>query len=105
MLGGHVASSVELIKIIDRNGFEAQAVNLKALLANVGSCFEVLSKTLELTADIISIWLDKSSDVLVPDSNFLHFFAMTMRAKNNKVWFNSYDRGNINVQKEINVCR
>ena len=95
LLEGHVQSSVELIKSIQESPHEVKAMNLRALVTSVASCFEVLSKTLDSAASIVSVWLEEARDTVVRESNFPYFLAMAMRANGNKGWFKQDDKGNI----------
>ena len=91
--GGHISSSVQLIKALERNSPEAKMTNLKALVAIVATCYDVLSKVLESTHGIISIWLKDNRVALTQESNYFHFLALTMKAEGNKDWFQPYDKG------------
>ena len=67
--------------------------NLKALVAIVATCYDALSKVLESTHGIISIWLKDNRLAIAQDSNYFHFLALTMKAEGNKDWFQPDDEG------------
>ena len=93
LLEGHVQSSVELIKSLDRSSIEVKALNLRSLVTSVTTCFEVLSKTLEYIASIVSVWLEEARETVATETHFSYFLALTMRAKGSKDWFCQDDKG------------
>ena len=95
LLEGHVLSSVELIKSLQGSSYEVKAMNLRALVTIVTTCFEVLSKTLDSIASMVLVWLEEAREIVATESNFPYFLAMTMRANGNKNWFIPDDKGDI----------
>ena len=97
LLEGQVQSSVELIKSIHQCSHEVKTINLMSLVTSVNTCFEVLCKTLECTASIVSLWLEEAEEAITMEANFPYFLAMTMRANDNKDWFRPDDRGDFKL--------
>ena len=94
-MGGHIDSSVELIKALEQNTSEAKLTNLKALVSLVATCYGAISETLESTHGIISTWLEENRAEIAQDSNYVYFLALTMKAEGNKEWFQPEDEGKL----------
>ena len=62
--------------------------NLKAMLKHSTACFEVLSDVLKSTNDIVSGWMEENYTKIADEANFYRFFAMLMRSKDCKDWYN-----------------
>ena len=99
LLEGHVLSSVELIKSLQGSSYEVKAMNLRALVTIVTTCFEVLSKTLDSIASMVLVWLEEAREIVATESNFPYFLAMTMRANGNEYWLKPDDKGDIKQTK------
>ena len=99
LLEGHVQSSVELIKSLQGSSYEVKAMNLRALVTIVTTCFEVLSKTLDSIASMVLVWLEEAREIVATESNFPYFLAMTMRANGNEYWLKPDDKGDIKQTK------
>ena len=67
--------------------------NLKALVANVATCYGAILKVLESTHSIISTWLEDNSEALTEECHYINFLALTMKAEGNKDWFRPNDKG------------
>ena len=72
---------------------------MKALVTIVTTCFEVISKTLDSIASIVSVWLEETREIVATESNFPYFLAMTMRANGNEYWLKPDDKGDIKQTK------
>ena len=90
---GHVQSSVELIKSIQKCSREVKAINLRAMVTSVTACYDALSETIDSTASIVSVWLDEVEEAVATEANVPYFLAMTMRSNHSKDWFRPRDKG------------
>ena len=90
---GHVDSCVQLIKAIESNSLQVKVTNLRAMVVNTATSFDILTEIINQTVDIVSKWLEEKRQAVDGESGFLHFLAMTMKAKNCKDWFNPNDKG------------
>ena len=91
--GGHVNSSIELIKALDKTSAEVKKENLKALVTIVATCYEALSKTLDLTFGIVSTWLEDYGELVADEPKYPSFLAVTMSAQDKKDWFQPNNKG------------
>ena len=89
--GGHIDSSIQLIKALEKNTPEAKMTNLKALVSLVATCYGALLKVLDSTHGIVSTWLEDNREVIARETNFAYFLALTMKAEGNKDWFQASD--------------
>ena len=90
--GGHVESSVEMIKVIEGHSLEEKRANLRVMILNVSICFEPLSNILKICADVVLGWIEEERANLAKDTKFHLLLAMTMRAKQSKDWFKPEDK-------------
>ena len=76
---------------------------MRAMVVNTAPCYDVLSKILDRTVEIVPKWLEENRQAVDEEPGFLHFLAMTMKAKNCKDWFKPNDKGEYNTSK-IAIC-
>ena len=90
---GHVSASVLMIEVLRELPSDVREKNLVAIMIGLSAHFETLSKVLSATHRVFLQWMEDAWQTLSNHTNFYHLFAMVMRAKDSKEWFNSANEG------------
>ena len=93
MQQGHVSASVLMIEVLRELPSDVREKNLVAIMIGLSAHFETLSKVLSSTHRVFLQWMEDAWQTLSNHTNFYHLFAMVMRAKDSKEWFNSASEG------------
>ena len=89
-------SAIALIKALQENSTAAKITNLQALIINVPSFYEPLTKILSYTGNHVSTMISELwNHGIRREKHFYRFLAMTMRAIQKQDWFDPKDEGEL----------